>query len=149
MKAKLLPTRKLRLVESKGANGPYCFVASSVGIDDPKEGRQVHDITFEPEVWDAIANSACALSTIWLEGDLVRYTDPDKRYTVNEDDPKHSYERMAFRGELSDIEDSKGSALAFKRGARLPTVAQLRKRAMDAAGISTTFADAPAEEPAK
>lgn len=150
MKAKLLPNYKLRLIEGTGAKGPYAFVASAVGIEDPKTGaKEVHDIKFDCEVWDSIALAGCALSTIWFEGELLRYDDPSKRYIVNENDPKNRYERMLFRGELADIEDSRGSALAFQRGARLPSVAKLRARNLAAAGIAVAPSEAPAEEAAK
>lgn len=149
MKATLAPNRKLRFVEGVTKDGkPYAFVASLVDVETAGGGHELHELTFQPEEWDAIAQAACALSTIVFDGELVRYTDPSKRYVVNEG-TKDAYERQMFRGKLADIKDSVGSAIAYKRGARLPSVSQLRARLLADAGIAPADAEAPAEEAAK
>ena len=135
--ATLMTTRKLeyRKGTSIRTGKPYEFVGTQCTV-----GNEVHDVTFDINTWDAIAQSACALSKVVLKGVLVVN---DDGYVVNADVPEKRYVRGHLtNAELVDIVDGPGSAIAYRRGARLPSSDVLKARAEFAAGDADDLADA-------
>lgn len=125
-KAKLYTERKLEYVCGKNSKGNnFEFIGTQVSVNDENGKARVHDAIFDLTKWDDIAASACASATVWLVGELTHAKNP---YIVNEG-TEDAYERLLMaRPELDDIVDTKGSAIAFSRGARLPNSETLKAR---------------------
>ena len=129
VRGRLFTRFRLEYVSGTSEDGPYEFVAAQVAVGD-----QIHDVRFDtPEAWNELAQSAAPSAEIWLSGVLSHDKKP---YWVNQGSPK-AYERMTLRSPmLDDIVESRGAALAFKRGARLPSWNDLKRRAMGTASES-------------
>lgn len=130
-------------------NRVYEMIATQVSLDN----GQVHDLVLDLDRWDEVAAAACPSATVLFSGTLVHEKNP---YWVNSnstDPTRPTYERLRMNNpDLVDIIDTKGSAIAFRRGARLPTSETLKQRylasiGVEAAksedGIETTFTEAP------
>lgn len=121
VRGKLATDRGVRFQSGTNEKGPFKFVATYVEVDG-----QLHDVTFRPTKWDEIAQSAAPSTQVWVTGVL---TDNKTPYTVNAGTDRAYVRKRLTEVELDDIVDTKGSAIAFKRGARLPSSAQLEAEA--------------------
>lgn len=121
VRGKLATDRGVRFQSGANEKGPFEFVATYVEING-----QLHDVTFRPTKWDEIAQSAAPSTQVWVTGVL---TDNKTPYTVNAGTDRAYVRKRLTEVELDDIVDTKGSAIAFKRGARLPSAAKLEAEA--------------------
>lgn len=121
VRGRLVTDRGIRFQSGATEKGPFEFIATYVDV-----GGQLHDVTFRPTKWDEIAQSAAPSTQVWVTGVL---TDNKTPYTVNAGTDKAYVRKRLTEVELDDIVDSKGSAIAFKRGARLPSAIQLKAEA--------------------
>lgn len=118
----LVNSRKLAYVSGTDAKGPYEFIASLVDV-----GGKLHDVTFEKTLWETISQAATPLTKVVLSGDLIV---EDDGYVVYANDETKRYVRGKLRNvNLVDLIDTAGSAVAFKRGSRLPSWEQLKAEA--------------------
>lgn len=124
VRGKLAPDRGMRYKSGTNGKGPYEFIGTYIAV-----GNQLHDVTFQQAKWDEISQSAAPSTEVWLTGVLV---DNDEPYTVNAGTDKAYIRKRMLEVELDDFVDSKGSAIAFRRGARLPSFAQLKAAAEEA-----------------
>ena len=130
VRGRLVTDRGLRYQSGTTEKGPYEFVATYVDV-----GGKLHDVTFRTTKWDEIAQSAAPSTQVWVTGVLIDNKTP---YTVNAGTDKAYVRKRLDQAELDDIVDTKGSAIAFKRGARLPSAAQLKMATEDANGGTST-----------
>ena len=135
VRGKLAPDRGMRYKRGTNGKGPYEFIGTYVAV-----GNQLHDVTFQQAKWDEIAQSAAPSTEVWLTGVLA---DSDEPYTVKAGTDEAYIRKKLLEAELDDIIDTKGSAIAFRRGARLPSFAQLKAAAEEA----MTQAEKPKEQP--
>lgn len=129
VRGKLATDRGVRFQSGTNEKGPFEFVATYVEV-----GGQLHDVTFRPTKWDEIAQSAAPSTQVWVTGVL---TDNKTPYTVNAGTDRAYVRKRLTEVELDDIVDTKGSAIAFRRGARLPSAAQLKAEAEENVAVAT------------
>lgn len=125
VRGKLATSRGIRFQSGSNEKGPYEFVATYVEVDG-----KLHDVKFDrPTQWDEIAQSAAPSTQVWITGELV---DNKRPYTVNAGTDREYVRKQLVKVELDDIVDTKGSAIAFRRGARLPSWAAIREQSKTA-----------------
>lgn len=126
----------------KGNDGKtrvYELIACQIAV-----GEHVHDALFRQTQWDEIAKASAPSSTVVVKGTLRHARDVKKRYIVNAKDPVKRYERLVMSdGKLEDIVDTKGSALAFRRGVRRETFDELKARYNADVDVDVSFTEEP------